>query len=186
MKLKKIESKSPSPSPRNKGGKSRESVQVITEEDYANFEKSMADLLAKWGQKPVGGKIVLTNGIGQKWTNPIWLEVDEVIRELDTNSFNSFACLSRPGNTYLQCLRGSNGWHLEARITWKDSGGAYSHLRACRPCGSEKPRALKLTKYVSRGQYRDLLKLDDVLAAFRAFHMDTVGLTPLIWRPIDD
>jgi hypothetical protein len=184
MKLKKKESKSPSPSPRNKGRKPRESVQVITEEDYENMEKSMADFLAKWGQKPVGGRMVLTNEIGQKWTNPIWLDVDDAIRELDTGSFNSFACLSRPGNTYIQCLRGSNGWHLEARITWKDSGGAYSHMRACRPGGSEKPRALKVAKYVSRGQYRDLLKIDDVLAAFRAFHANTVG-PPLIWRPID-
>jgi hypothetical protein len=184
MKRKRNESNLPNKSRRNKSGKPSKSAQVITEKDYEELEKSMAEFLAKWGQKPVGGNIVLTNEIGQKWRNPIWLEVDEVIRELDTGSFNSFACLSRPGNTYMQCLRGSNGWHLEARITWKDSGGAYTHLRACRPGISERSRSLKVANYVSRGQYRDLLKTDDVLAAFRAFHANKVG-PPLIWRPID-
>lgn len=184
MKLKFKEPKSPSYSRRNKSCKPKESVQVITEADYENLEKSMAEFLAKWNQKPVGGRMVLTNEIGLKLVNPTWRDVDEAIRELDTGCFNSFACLSRSGNTYIQCLHGSNGWHMEARITWKNSGGAYTHLRACRPGGSEKPRVLKVSNYVSRGQYRDLLKLDDVLAAFRAFHTDKMG-PPLIWRPID-
>ena len=183
MKLKKDEPKLPSDSPLKKGRAPRKAVPIYTEEDRENTEKAMEDFLAKWGQKPVGGRMVLNNEIGLKWKNPIWLEVDEVIRELDPGQFNSFACLARPGNTYIQCLRGLNGWHLEARITWK-SPNDFSHLRACRPGGSEKPRALKQVNYVSRGEFRDLLKLEDVLAAFQAFHANKI-MPPLMWRPID-
>lgn len=179
MKPKINELKSTTEPPRKKGCKHEEVLPHLTAEDA---QKVMDEFFEKWNQKPVGGRAVLTNEIGQKWTNPTWLEVDEAIRELDTGHFNSFACLSRRGNNYIQCLRGLNGWHLEARISRMKSD--YSQLRACRPGGSEKPRALKRTNSVSPGVFRDILEHGDVIAAFRAFHANKV-LPPLIWRPIE-
>jgi len=59
----------------------------------------------------------LENEAGLKRRNPPWPLVERVVRELDEGHGNSFAILSLPGNTYVQTIRGFNGWHLEWRIT---------------------------------------------------------------------
>jgi hypothetical protein len=180
MKTKKNELKIASDSPVRKGRKPRKASVALSSEEAQDV---MTKFFSKWDQKPVGGRMVLTNEVGQKWENPIWLEVDEVIRELDPGHFNSFACLSVRGNTYVQCLRGFNGWHLEWRIT-KPSGD-FDHYRACRPGGSKKPMELKKSDWVSDGEHRDLLKWEDVIGAFYSFHLGEGLPSFLKWRKID-
>jgi hypothetical protein len=95
---------------------------------------------------------------------------------------NSFACLSKPGKAYIQCMRGFNGWHLQTRLSMGLND--YTHRRACCPGVSKKSFELKKHDFVSPGQFCDLLIIEDVIAAFRAFHMGKI-MPSLIWRPID-
>jgi hypothetical protein len=127
--------------------------------------------------------LLLTNEKGNEIHNPPWQVVERIVRELNPGYFNSYACLSLPGNTYVQCLHGFNGWHVEWRIT--DPSGDYAHYRAGYPGGSSKAFELKKHDFVSKGEFRDLLHLDDVLDALRAFHQDQ-GLPGLLeWRRFD-
>jgi hypothetical protein len=58
------------------------------------------------------------------------------------------------------------------------------HFRACYPGGSAKPFELKKHDFISQGEYRDLLNLDDVVDTFHAFHQGE-GLPPwLEWREL--
>ncbi len=129
------------------------------------------------------GTMLLDDEIGRKFKNPPWSLVERVIRNLDPGHFNSFACLSLPGNTYVQCLCGFNGWHLEWRISKKSR--KYVHYRACNPDGSKKPFELKKHDWVNSGEHRDLLKIEDVLDAFHAFHQGLGLPEHLEWRKID-
>lgn len=132
---------------------------------------------------PALQNMLLKDEIKRRIKNPPWSVVEDVIRELDPGHFNSFACLSVPGNNYVQCLRGFNGWHLEWRVT-KPSGD-YIHYRACYPDGSKKPYELKKHDWVSDGQHRDLLKLEDVIGAFHSFHQNLGLPGSLKWRKFD-
>lgn len=124
--------------------------------------------------------MLLANEKGDRIRSPRWHMVERIVRELNPGHFNSFACLALPGNTYIQCLRGFNGHHLEWRVT--DPSGDYAHFRACYPGGSAKAIELKKHDFVSDGEFRDLLHLEDVLDAFRAFHQDE-GLPGFLkWR----
>lgn len=127
--------------------------------------------------------MLLENEKGDCIRNPRWQVVERIVRELDPGHFNSFACLSLPENTFVQCLCGFNGYHLEWRIT--DPAGDYAHCRACYPGASTKAFELKKHDCISKGEYRDLLHLEDVLDAFRAFHQDA-GLPGFLeWRGIE-
>jgi len=133
---------------------------------------------------PVLKGMLLQDEVGRKQKNPPWSLVEYVIRDLDPGYFNSFACLSVFGNTYVQCLCGFNGWHLEWRISGQSSGN-YVHYRACYPGASKKSFKLKKNNHVSLGQRRDLLNLEDVVDAFFSFHQNQ-GLPPwLKWRVLD-
>lgn len=180
MKDKINQPKSPSDVPLNEGWELDYASPDLTVEEA---QELMNDFLAKICRKPAVARMLLKNEIDQKWWNPTWQEVEDVIRELDPGHFNSFACLSVPGNSYVQCLRGFNGWHLEWRVT-KPSGD-YDHYRACYPGGSRKPYELKKHDRVSDGQHRDLLQLDEVLTAFRSFHQDRGLPGSLKWRKFD-
>lgn len=125
----------------------------------------------------------LVDEIDRVKRNPPWPHVTRVLNQLDPGHFNSFACLSLPGNSYVQCLRGFNGWHLEWRTT--EQPGKYTHYRASRPSGSKKSFELKNYSAVSQGQHRDLLDFDDVLLAFRFFHQNRSLPTSLKWRKIN-
>jgi hypothetical protein len=127
--------------------------------------------------------MLLNDEVGRRKKNPPWRLVERVLRELDPGRFNSHACLSVPGNTYVQCLCGFNGWHLEWRVT--KPSGAYAHYRASRRGGSKKPFELKKHDHVSPGEHRDLLVLDEVLDAFRAFHQGHGLPDSLAWRKLD-
>lgn len=127
--------------------------------------------------------MLIADEIERQKKNPPWSLVEHVIRELDPGRFNSFACLSVPGNTFVQCLRGFNGYHLEWRIT--NSSGNYAHYRACYPGGSKKNFELKKHNHVSDGQHRDLLKLEDVLDAFHSFHQGLGFPGSLKWRKLE-
>lgn len=127
--------------------------------------------------------MLLKDEIGRTQINPPWSLVEYVIRELDPGHFNSFACLSSPGNTFVQCLCGFNGWHLEWRVT--NPSGNYVHYRACYPAASKKSFELKKHNHVSEGQHRDLLNIVDVIDAFSSFHQGH-GLPGLLkWRKLD-
>lgn len=130
--------------------------------------------------------MVLGNQAGLRRRNPSWSLVERVIRELNPGFGNSHCILALPSNTYVQALRGFNGWHLEWRISDPSLGAsAYIHLRACHPGGSQKPFELKKHDCMSCGEYRDLMHLEDVIGSFRAFHQGD-GLPPwLEWRDLD-
>ena len=126
--------------------------------------------------------MLLEDEIGCQKKNPPWSLVESVIRELDPGIFNSFACLSLPGNIFVQCLCGFNGYHLEWRIT--HPSGDFEQYRACYHGGSKKNFELKKHDFVSDGQHRDLLKLEDVLLAFYSFHQGLGFPKSLQWREI--
>lgn len=131
-------------------------------------------------QSPASDGIHLHDEIERNWKNPRWTTVEKLIRELDPGHFNSFACLNDRDQNYVQCLRGFNGWHLEWRMC--HSPGSYVHYRASYPGGSRKPFELKKHDSISDGQHRDLLQLEDVIAAFRSFHQGS-GLPDFLeWR----
>lgn len=151
---------------------------VIDPEPRLNVE-----ILAKFSRKPPEGGMLLKNQGGLAKRNPSWELVEKAVRELDPGHFNSYACLSDPGNSYIQCLHGFNGYHLEWRIT--NPSGSYVHYRACYPGGSKKSFELKKHDFVSEGQHRDLLNLEDVIDAFHAFH-SRQGLPGFLkWRELD-
>jgi len=128
--------------------------------------------------------MLLTNEKGLECVAPSWELVEQVILKLDIGRGNSFCVLTLPSNTYVQCLHGFNGWHLEWRL-----GGStldsYIHLRAGYREGSKKRFELKKSDFVSSGQHRDLLQLEDVLGAFRAFHQGEGPIKSLEWRAFD-
>ena len=120
-------------------------------------------------EEPRMDGMLLVNEAGLRRRNPSWPLVEQVVRELDPGDGNSFACVSLPGNTFTQTLQGRNGYHLECRLT----GGSpeqYIHLRASYPGGSTEANKLVKHDFTSPGEHRDLLCLEDVLDAFRAFH----------------
>ncbi len=125
----------------------------------------------------------LTDQLKRRFKNPPWSIVDHVVRTLDPGDFNSFAILSGPETTFVQCLCGVHGWHLEWRIT--GTAGAYVHYRACHHGGSHEPYFLEKTDCVNEGERRDLVQVDHVLHAFRAFHQGQGMPTCLDWRVID-
>ncbi len=148
---------------------------------FAKMEEHQGTPYPDCGSALMG--MLLEDEIGRQKKNPSWSLVESVIRELDPGHFNSFACLSVHENTYVQCLCGFNGWHLEWRIT-KPSGD-YDHYRACYPGGSKKPFELKKSDRMSGGEHRDLLKLEDVIGAFHSFHQGR-GLPSFVeWRELD-
>lgn len=132
-------------------------------------------------QTPARDGMILTNEIGLELRNPPWPAVTRVIGELDPGYTNSFACLSLPGNTFVQCLHGFNGWHLEWRFT-ADTPDTYIHLRGCKLADPKKSFELKKNDSVSAGQHRDLLSQQDVIDSFRAFHQAKAPPQWLGWR----
>jgi len=138
--------------------------------------------LPKAKQRPQRYNLVLRNQAGLRRRNPPWNLVERVIREIDTGCGNSHCCLETPGNTYIQTLHGFNGYHLE----WRISGTAeYTHYRGCYPGGSTKRAELKKHDYVNSGEHRDLLHLDEVIDAFRAFYCGEGLPAWLEWRILD-
>lgn len=145
--------------------------------------KLSAELLAKIYHKPAKEEMLLKNQGGLTKRNPSWELVEKTVRELDPGYLNSYACLSTLENSYIQCLHGFNGYHLEWRIT--HFPGSYTHYRACYPKGSKKSFELKKHDFVSDGQHRDLLNLEDVIDAFQSFHNRQGLPICLKWRVLD-
>lgn len=128
--------------------------------------------------------MLLTNEAGLALAAPSWALVEQTIQELDSGRENSFCVLELPYNTYVQCLHGFNGWHLEWRLSGS-SLDSYIHLRAAYREGWKKPFELKKSDHVSPGEHRDLLAFEDVLDAFRAFHQGRGPTKSLEWREFD-
>ena len=127
--------------------------------------------------------MLLTNEEGLRRKDPSWPLVERVVRELDQGTWNSFCCLNSPDGSYIQTLHGFNGYHLE----WREYGSVakgYVHWRASYPGGSGKKVELKKHDFVSEGEHRDLLHLDDVVDAFRAFHSGSGMPVWLEWRDL--
>lgn len=127
----------------------------------------------------------LTNQAGVSCKNPEWTLIEQVIRELDTGSGNSFCCLE-VGDKWVQTLHGFNGYHVEWCLNGAAEDDSFAIWRASSLGGS--PSLAELKKhdgYTNPGEHRDLLHLDDVLAAFRAFY-DGFGMpASLAWRTLD-
>jgi len=127
----------------------------------------------------------LTNEAGLYQKNPPWLHCDQVIRALDTGHGNSYCCLATPGNTYVQSLRGINGYMLEWRITDAVSQ-SHIHYRACYLAGSARSVVLRKHDTLQEpGEQRDLVNVDDVADAFRAFYHSAGMPAWLEWRKLD-
>lgn len=127
----------------------------------------------------------LKNQAGMRRKNPEWPLIEHVIGELDTGYGNSFCCLET-SHGYIQVLRGYNGYHLERRITNGTGSGGYAHYRASYPGGSSEVVELrKHDGYGNPGEHRDLLQIDDVLDAFRAFYRGDSVSASLDWRILD-
>ncbi|MGB6222598.1 hypothetical protein [Haloferula sp.] len=124
-----------------------------------------------------------TEGKG-KLGNPPWDVVEEALRELDQGLGNSYAILSIAHSNYVQALRGLNGYHLEWRITGDDLD-KYIHYRAANRSGSSTRKFLVKCDVVNDGQQRDLLSLDSVIEAFRAFFDRKAPPASLLWRVLD-
>lgn len=125
----------------------------------------------------------LSDEIQRTFKNPLWSLVEHVVSTLDPGAFNSHAGLAVAGSSYVQCLCGLKGWHLEWRITRPSR--SYVHYRACLPGGSNKAFKLKQRNGVSDGEVRDIVQLYHVLAAFHAFHQGLGMPDSLEWREID-
>ncbi|MCH7228736.1 hypothetical protein [Haloferula sp. A504] len=116
--------------------------------------------------------------------NPPWGIVQSALGLLDPGVGNSFAVLSTGQSTYVQTLRGTNGFHLEWRVTGDDPG-TYIHYRACDPEGSAGRKVLKKFDAINAGEYRDLLTLEMVISAFRSFFDRMAPPAALRWRVLD-
>ena len=146
--------------------------------------KPPAQTLTKPLQRPAFANMILANQAGLVERNPPWEHVEEVIRELDPGFGNSHCILEIPGPTYIQTLRGFQGFHLEWRITGAHPD-QYIHLRACVIGGSKKSIELKKHDLMNSGEHRDLITLPDVIDAFRAFHRGQNPPVWLEWREIE-
>lgn len=116
--------------------------------------------------------------------NPPWGLVKSAIEMLDAGEGNSFAILALEPNTFIQVLRGLNGFHLEWRITG-DHENEYIHYRAAKPEGSSENERLQKLNTINDGQQRDLLTLEPVVEAFRAFFDRKTPPANLLWRVLD-
>ena len=132
--------------------------------------------------RPLKRDMILTNQDGLLRRNPSWRIIESVVRDLNAGYGNSFCCLQSLDKSYVQTLRGFNGWHLEWRVT--TSPTQYVHLRAAYPGSSEKQVELKKHDFVSDGEHRDLMNEDEVIDAFRAFHNGGGPLGWLVWREL--
>jgi hypothetical protein len=132
--------------------------------------------------QPTG--LILTNEAGLRKKNPRWQLVEQVVRELDMGSGNSFCGLERPGDSYVQTLHGFNEYHLEWRINL-DALQGYTHYRACYPGASPKGIELKKHDCTNSGEHRDLVHIDEVIDAFRAFYRGEGMPGWLDWRVLD-
>lgn len=121
---------------------------------------------------------------GLNTKNPPWGLVRSALGLLDPGEGNSFAILSLSHNSFVQVLRGTNGFHLEWRVTGDDLE-TYIHYRACSATGSTDRRLLKKHDGLNDGQQRDLLDLESVIPAFRAFFDRKAPPGDLHWRVLD-
>jgi hypothetical protein len=107
--------------------------------------------------------------------------VERVVRDLNPGHGNGFSCLEPPAGSYIQTLCGLHGYHPEWRVNSAGPKG-YVHWRACRINGSSGPVNLRQHHLVTAGEQRDLLPIEDVIHAFRAFHAGSGMPGWLGWR----
>ena len=97
---------------------------------------------------PAHQSLQLTNEKGDAIHNPPWQVVERIVRELNPGHFNSYACLSLPGNTYVQCLHGFNGWQVEWRTT--DPFGVVERCGSVSGVAASGPRRLAIPAWADR------------------------------------
>jgi Leucine-rich repeat (LRR) protein len=142
------------------------------------------------GQQGIGSRsqqhrLILRNEAGVIYKNPEWPLIEQVIRELDTGSGNSFCCLE-VGDKWVQTLHGFNGYHVEWCLNSAAEDDRFAIWRASSLGGSSGVAELKKHDgYTNLGERRDLLHLDDVLGAFRAFYDGLEMPTSLAWRTLN-
>lgn len=134
--------------------------------------------------RPRAEGMIFETEAGASITDPPWVLVESALTCLDTGRGNSFAILSLKPNTYVQALRGRNGFHLEWRITG-DSEDEHIHYRAATPEGSAESALLHKDDGHDEGQRCDLLDLESVIRAFRAFFDRQAPPESLHWRVLD-
>ena len=129
--------------------------------------------------------LILSNEHGLRRKNPSWEVVTVVVRGLDAGCGNSFCILEDPDSNYVQALRGFNGYHLEWHEALAGESSMFQQYRASYHGGSPKRIELKKADYLSRGEHKDLMLLDEVIDAFSAFYSAAGKPGWLDWRTID-
>lgn len=129
--------------------------------------------------------LILSNEAGLRLKNPAWPMVENAIRGMNPGRGNSFCALENPDRGFVQALCGFNGYHLEWHEGQTGDPGSYQHLRGAYPGGSTKSIELKKHDRMSRGEYRDLLPLEEVIETFLAFYRSAEKPGWLTWRLIE-
>ena len=134
--------------------------------------------------RPNQDGLFLSNEHGLRKKNPSWKLVAGVVKGLDAGHGNSFCSLEDPDSNYVQALRGFNGYHLE----WHEAGASvprlFQQFRASYFGGSSKGFELKKHDVTNQGEHKDLMPLDEVIDAFRAFYSAAGKPGWIDWRPI--
>ena len=130
-------------------------------------------------------RLIISNEGGLRKEGPTWSLVETVISGIDPGRGNSFCVLEERDGDYVQALRGFNGYHLEWHEAAPGITGSFQQYRAGYLGGSEKSFELKKHDHLSQGEFRDLLPVEEVVDAFRAFYNRAGRPGWLDWRPID-
>lgn len=150
--------------------------------------RGLDDLVRRQGMewRPERRDLTLKNEARTCHKNPQWALIEQVIRDLDTGYGNSFCRLEAGAYDYIQSLHGFNGYHLEWSINSTTDNRRYILYRASYPGGSSEIVELrKHDGYANPGEHRDLLQIDAVLDAFRAFYRAEGKPPSLEWRMLD-
>lgn len=134
---------------------------------------------------PAESRFLLTREGGLARRDPPWDLIESVVRGLDPGVGTSFCCLKHRSGSYVQALRGLNGFHLERRIYGDAGSRDYVHERACYPNESSARERLVKVDCANSGEKRDLIYCDDVVDAFRDFHAGRINGGWLYWRRLE-
>jgi hypothetical protein len=114
-------------------------------------------------------KVVLLTERGDRFVDPPLELIQQVLVELTPTGDNAFAILER-GPSYVQTVRGHNGFHVEQReAALVNPDEDFTHYKAGRPDGSMLAADLELEDTTLEGHANELLQLHDAVISFTEF-----------------
>lgn len=151
----------------------------------AELPDTVVEVCPETSPAPHRNRLIISNEGGLRKKGPTWRLVETVVSEIDPGRGNSFCVLEDIDGDYVQALRGFNGYHLEWHEAALGVTGSFQQYRAGYLGGSEKSFELKKHDHLSQGEFRDLLPVEEVVDAFRAFYNGAGRPGWLDWRLID-